>query len=381
MPEVIAIIPARYESSRFPGKPLAIIHGKPMFWHVMHRASLCPLVSTVALATDDERILQAAREPGMTALMTSPDHASGTDRVLEAARLLGAAPDSVIVNVQGDEPALNPEMLTELVRPFDDPSVQVTTLGHIIRPGGPKAGPGQDSARHDGRALYFSRAPVPFGRDNTPEYIGHIGLYGLRMRVLEKFSALGESPLERLEKLEQLRLLEAGIPIHVALTRHKQPRRGPPRRSANSQRTHARRTPYMKAILALEDGTWFAGQSFTGPGEAGGEVIFNTGMSGYQEILTDPSYYGQMVCMTYPLIGNYGVNLEDVESSRIHCPAMIVKECCKEPSNWRSRGEPAGLSEAPRHHGPRRHRHPRPDPPSAHPRRHARDHLHGRPDP
>ncbi|GAB6113465.1 glutamine-hydrolyzing carbamoyl-phosphate synthase small subunit [Desulfomicrobium salsuginis] len=92
----------------------------------------------------------------------------------------------------------------------------------------------------------------------------------------------------------------------------------------------------MKAILALEDGTWFAGQSFTGPGEAGGEVIFNTGMSGYQEILTDPSYYGQMVCMTYPLIGNYGVNLEDVESSRVHCPAFIVKECCKKPSNWRA---------------------------------------------
>ncbi|NLW81112.1 MAG: glutamine-hydrolyzing carbamoyl-phosphate synthase small subunit [Desulfovibrionales bacterium] len=93
----------------------------------------------------------------------------------------------------------------------------------------------------------------------------------------------------------------------------------------------------MKAILALEDGTWFTGQSFTGHGEAGGEVIFNTGMSGYQEILTDPSYYGQMVCMTYPLIGNYGVNLEDVESSRIHCPALIVKECCKKPSNWRAK--------------------------------------------
>ena len=93
----------------------------------------------------------------------------------------------------------------------------------------------------------------------------------------------------------------------------------------------------MKAILALEDGTWFAGESFTGPGEAGGEVIFNTGMSGYQEILTDPSYYGQMVCMTYPLIGNYGVNLEDVESSKIHCPAFIVKECCKKPSNWRAK--------------------------------------------
>ncbi len=222
MPEVIAIIPARYESSRFPGKPLAIIHGKPMFWHVMHRASLCRLISAVALATDDERIFRAAKDLGMQALMTSPDHPSGTDRVLEAARLLDAAPDSVIVNVQGDEPALSPKMLTELVSPFDDPAVQVTTLGHIISP---KEAQSPDRVKivraADGRALYFSRAPVPFGRGNTPEYIGHIGLYGLRMRVLEKFSALGESPLERLEKLEQLRLLEAGIPIHVALTRHR----------------------------------------------------------------------------------------------------------------------------------------------------------------
>jgi 3-deoxy-manno-octulosonate cytidylyltransferase (CMP-KDO synthetase) len=222
MPEVIAIIPARYESSRFPGKPLAIIHGKPMFWHVMHRASLCPLISAVALATDDERIFRAAKDLGMQALMTSPDHPSGTDRVLEAARLLDAAPDSVIVNVQGDEPALSSKMLTELVSPFDDPAVQVTTLGHIISPEEAQSPDRVKIVRAaDGRALYFSRAPVPFGRDNTPEYIGHIGLYGLRMRVLEKFSALGESPLERLEKLEQLRLLEAGIPIHVALTRHR----------------------------------------------------------------------------------------------------------------------------------------------------------------
>ncbi len=221
MTDVYAIIPARYESSRFPGKPLAIIHGKPMFWHVIHRASLCPLVGTVALATDDERILRAARDLGMKALMTGRDHASGTDRVLEAARMLGASPDSVVVNVQGDEPALNPEMLTELIRPFEDPLVQVTTLGHVIDA---EAAQSPDRVKivraADGRALYFSRAPVPFGRDNPPEYLGHIGLYGLRMRILEKFSALGESPLERLEKLEQLRLLEAGIPIHVALTRH-----------------------------------------------------------------------------------------------------------------------------------------------------------------
>ena len=93
----------------------------------------------------------------------------------------------------------------------------------------------------------------------------------------------------------------------------------------------------MEAILALEDGTWFSGASFTGDGETGGEVIFNTGMTGYQEILTDPSYVGQMVCMTYPHIGNYGVNLDDVESSRIRVEAFIVKECCKTPSNWRAR--------------------------------------------
>jgi len=92
----------------------------------------------------------------------------------------------------------------------------------------------------------------------------------------------------------------------------------------------------MKAILALEDGAWFEGASFTGPGETGGEAIFNTGMTGYQEILTDPSYVGQMVCMTYPLIGNYGVNKEDVESHKIGAEALIVKECCKEPSNWRA---------------------------------------------
>lgn len=92
----------------------------------------------------------------------------------------------------------------------------------------------------------------------------------------------------------------------------------------------------MRAVLALADGTWFAGRSFTGRGEAGGEVIFNTGMSGYQEVLTDPSYIGQMVCMTYPLIGNYGVNPEDVESDRVQVEAMIVKECCRHPSNWRA---------------------------------------------
>lgn len=92
----------------------------------------------------------------------------------------------------------------------------------------------------------------------------------------------------------------------------------------------------MKALLALENGFSLEGESFTGEFETGGEVIFNTGMTGYQEILTDPSYYGQLVCLTYPLIGNYGISPEDMESSRIHMRALLVKECCKEPSNWRA---------------------------------------------
>ncbi len=92
----------------------------------------------------------------------------------------------------------------------------------------------------------------------------------------------------------------------------------------------------MKASLVLEDGFSLVGQSFTGNIDGGGEVIFNTGMTGYQELLTDPSYCGQMVCMTYPLIGNYGINAEDMESHKVQVSALLVKEACKEPSNWRS---------------------------------------------
>ena len=92
----------------------------------------------------------------------------------------------------------------------------------------------------------------------------------------------------------------------------------------------------MKALLVLEDGFALEGKSFTGEIETGGEVIFTTGMGGYQGVLTNPSCYGQMVCMTYPLIGNYGITAEDMESATIHCAALLVRECCKQPSNWRS---------------------------------------------
>lgn len=221
MPKVLAIIPARYASSRFPGKPLALIHGRPMFWHVMQRTAQCPLIDNTILATDDQRIFSAAQDLGLKVIMTKSTHASGTDRVLEAARILKAEDQDIIVNVQGDEPALEPSMLLDLLGPFQEDQVQVTTLGHNI-----SAAQAQNPDRvkivrsSTGQALYFSRALVPFGRGGQPQYLGHIGIYALRMQVLEKFAALGESPLEQMEKLEQLRLLEAGIPIHVVLTTH-----------------------------------------------------------------------------------------------------------------------------------------------------------------
>lgn len=221
-PECHGIIPARYDSSRFPGKPLAIIHGRPMFWYVWNRASQCPQMTSVTLATDDERIFKAARELDVPVVMTRSDHQSGTDRVLEAARQLSIAPEAVVVNIQGDEPCLEPQMLTELLGPFADRHVLVTTLATSMSE--------QDALSPDrvkvvraqnGRALYFSRSLVPYDRDEKVHgFLLHIGLYGFRMQALERFGELTPSPLEKREKLEQLRLLEDGIDIYVTETAH-----------------------------------------------------------------------------------------------------------------------------------------------------------------
>ncbi|MDQ7835805.1 MAG: 3-deoxy-manno-octulosonate cytidylyltransferase [Humidesulfovibrio sp.] len=226
-PQCFGIIPARYDSSRFPGKPLVDILGKPMFVRVYERARACPLFEQVALATDDQRIMDAAKAWGVPALMTSPAHESGTDRVLEAARLLGAGPDAVVVNIQGDEPLLEPAMLAELLAPFSGPQgalVQATTLASPLERA-EAASPDRVKVVLDseGRALYFSRALIPFDRDGNGKGVGpllHIGLYGFRMATLERFAALPQGLLEKTEKLEQLRLLENAIPLHVSLTRH-----------------------------------------------------------------------------------------------------------------------------------------------------------------
>ena len=218
---VLGIIPARYASSRFPGKPLALIHGKPMFWHVATKAQASAAVKRVVLATDDDRIEAAARALNVEVVRTRCDHPSGSDRVLEAARLLGATADTVVLNIQGDEPLLHPEMLDALTAPFTRPEVSVTTLARPIRVHEAMRPDTVKVVRAtDGRALYFSRAPIPYGRDQAASYLGHIGLYGFRFPILEKFTELGQSPLEQMECLEQLRLLEAGIPIHVAITSH-----------------------------------------------------------------------------------------------------------------------------------------------------------------
>lgn len=221
-PECHGIIPARYESSRFPGKPLAEIKGKPMFWHVHERARRCPQLTSVTLATDDQRIFNAAEAHGVPVLMTSGHHQSGTDRVLEAAMKLDLDNDAVVVNIQGDEPCLEPAMLTDLLQPFEFPRVRVATLATAM---GYEDAQSPDRVKvvraSNGRALYFSRSLVPYDRDERVHgFLLHIGLYAFRMEALKRFGELEPSPLERREKLEQLRLLEDGIDIYVTETRH-----------------------------------------------------------------------------------------------------------------------------------------------------------------
>nr|WP_320011056.1 3-deoxy-manno-octulosonate cytidylyltransferase [uncultured Desulfobulbus sp.] len=223
-PVCYGIIPARYQSHRFPGKPLVDILGKPMFYRVYERAMSCNKLQQVWLATDDQRIFDAAKKLNVPVVMTSPDHHSGSDRIKEAAEQLKLDDEAVIVNIQGDEPALDPSMLTELVAPFDDPSTQVTTLARVID--------AQEAENPDrvkvvrsnrGLALYFSRSKIPYIRDEEhaqTDYYLHIGIYAYRFSALKTFTLLPPSPLEDIEKLEQLRLLEAGINIHLVMTNY-----------------------------------------------------------------------------------------------------------------------------------------------------------------
>ena len=220
----IGIIPARYSSSRFPGKPLAILGGKPVIEHVYRQVS--SVMEDVFVATDDQRIYDAVEAFGGKAIMTRSDHKSGTDRICEALEKVGGSFD-VVINIQGDEPFIQKSQLETVMQCFDDPRTQIATLGKpfesmeaVENPNSPKI-----VLDNDGYALYFSRSVIPFVRGKEHEewlshfpYLKHIGLYAYRTEVLREISKLPQSTLELAESLEQLRWLQNGYKIKVGLT-------------------------------------------------------------------------------------------------------------------------------------------------------------------
>jgi 3-deoxy-manno-octulosonate cytidylyltransferase (CMP-KDO synthetase) len=216
---VVVIIPARYESTRFPGKPLADLHGQPMIQRVYERACATRGVERVLVATDDARIRAAVDGFGGDAVMTSPAHSTGTDRIAEVAAGLDA---DVIVNVQGDLPLLDPAMVDAAVAPLHaDPGLPMATIKTAIRTREERESPNvvKVVTDRDGYALYFSRSPLPYDRDGalgTGLGYKHIGLYAYRRDFLLSFARLAPTPLERSEQLEQLRALEWGFRIKVA---------------------------------------------------------------------------------------------------------------------------------------------------------------------
>lgn len=223
------VIPARYASTRLPGKPLADIAGLPMIVRVARQA-LSSGAREVVIATDDDRVRSAVRKHGLDAVLTRTDHQSGSDRVMEVVAAKGWAPDHIVINVQGDEPLIPPAVIEQVATLLiDNPSVSVATLCEAIDDVARVFDPNVVKVVRsvDGRALYFSRAPIPWRRDDfaSPDRSGlvlreqawwrHIGIYGYRVAVLARFCDLPTGLLERIEALEQLRLLENGIDIIV----------------------------------------------------------------------------------------------------------------------------------------------------------------------
>lgn len=228
--KIVAIIPARYGSTRFPGKALADLGGKPMIQHVYERTCEASLVSRTIVATDDSRIADAIRLIGGEAVMTSPEHETGTDRLAEVAKNLDA---DLIVNVQGDEPLINPATIDQAIEPFlSDPALQMGTLKTRVRCLHDFLSPNVVKVVTDntGNALYFSRSPLPFFRDKWHDLkdeafasgrllcFKHIGLYVYRREFLIQYAAMPQTFLELSEKLEQLRAIENGINIRVVET-------------------------------------------------------------------------------------------------------------------------------------------------------------------
>ncbi|MBT1445358.1 3-deoxy-manno-octulosonate cytidylyltransferase [Shewanella sp. JM162201] len=223
------VIPARYASSRFPGKPLALINGRPMLWHTYQRALETGVTpQDIVIATDDARIFEAASEFGALVKMTRSDHVSGTSRLAEVAQNMGWSSDDIVVNVQGDEPLLAPELILTTAKVLDQSGAGIATLACPLVKLDDVASPNIVKVVFDsrGKALYFSRAAIPHVRDglagltidtaNTP-WFRHIGVYAYRVQTLFDYQCWDGCELERFESLEQLRALVNGVHIQVAV--------------------------------------------------------------------------------------------------------------------------------------------------------------------
>lgn len=221
MTKAVGLIPARWGSTRFPGKPLHKVAGRPLLWHVWHRCRRAKKLDRVIIATDDFRIAEPAFDWGAEVAMTSPNHASGTDRIAEVAAKLKQF--THVINVQGDEPLIEPRLIDRLVGELQrERKLQMITAAHPFEDPRAARSPHQVKVvlSQNGDALYFSRAPIPFVRDQAPapQIFRHQGIYGYRRELLLRFVRWKTSPLERAESLEQLRALENGVRIRVVMT-------------------------------------------------------------------------------------------------------------------------------------------------------------------
>ncbi|MCZ6619700.1 MAG: 3-deoxy-manno-octulosonate cytidylyltransferase [Gammaproteobacteria bacterium] len=232
------VIPARYQSHRLPGKPLADICGEPMIVRTAQQARLAEPLDVI-VATDDVRVMEVVADAGIEVMLTDPDHASGSDRVMEVAETRGWPDDAIVINPQGDEPLIPPAVIRQVGGMLEsDPSMGVATLCEPIRDRRTVFDPNvvKVVTGPDGRALYFSRAPIPYARGHFSnselesqalppggQWWRHIGIYGFRLALLRRFVGLPVARLEKLEALEQLRMLEHGITIHVDKAREPVP--------------------------------------------------------------------------------------------------------------------------------------------------------------
>ncbi|MGD9276205.1 MAG: 3-deoxy-manno-octulosonate cytidylyltransferase [Candidatus Pacearchaeota archaeon] len=216
---IVGIIPGRYSSTRFSGKVLEEINGKPMIWHVYNQAKKSKLLTRVIIATDEKKVFDIAKKLGMEIIMTSKKHKTGTDRISEVAKKIDA---EIIVNIQGDEPLINPKDIDLAVKPMiKDSRIAMSTLKIELKNKGDIKDKNNVKVVTDkeGFALYFSRSEIPFKRNEGKTY-KHIGLYSYRKDFLLKFSKMGQTTLEKAESLEQLRALENGFKIKVVETKN-----------------------------------------------------------------------------------------------------------------------------------------------------------------